>query len=39
MEDIAIGAIERLARVVSEVNRIDRVLRQVRAETGWVTIA
>jgi hypothetical protein len=33
MEDVAIGAIQRLARVVGEVDRIDRVLRQVGAET------
>jgi hypothetical protein len=33
MEDVAIGAIQRLAGVVSEVDRVDRVLRQVGAET------
>jgi hypothetical protein len=31
VEDITIGAIQRLARLVCEIDRIDRVLRQVRA--------
>jgi hypothetical protein len=33
MQDIAIGAIQRLARVVGEIDRIDRVVRQGGAET------